>query len=219
MTIAAPHSWPPTRPSLLQRIRDPDAHESWATFVAIYVPLIYRYCRRRGLQDADALDVTQQVLVEVRRFEYQQERGHFRGWLATVTRNKIARLRRTMNRPGRPTGAADSRPDLDAGASRGEGWDWTELFNARVLETAMERIRPEFHGPRWRAFLAVAFEEVEAGDGRRWAWVEKPTPGRARQVAREMGRPVGWVYKVKCEIFKRLKEEVLNIAEDIAPFG
>lgn len=219
MMTAAPRSWPATRPSLLQRLRDPDAHEAWKTFVGIYVPLIYQYGRSRGLQDADALDVTQQVLDEVRRFEYHPERGQFRGWLATVTRHKIASLRRRMNRPGQGAGPPGSDVILETVASPGEDWDWTRLFKARVLEAAMDRVRPEFDDLKWRAFLAVAFEEVESEDGTRWAWMEKPPRDHAGRVARDLQQRVEWVYKVKSEVLKRLKEEVLDIAEDIAFFG
>jgi hypothetical protein len=81
----------PTQPSLLLRIRDAFDAESWRTFVSIYAPLIYRSCRRRGLQDADAADVGQEVLAQVarsiREFEYQPGRGRFRDWLGSVVRN------------------------------------------------------------------------------------------------------------------------------------
>ena len=57
----------PTQPSLLLRFRDASDAESWRTFVSVYAPLIYRSCRRRGLQDADAADVGQEVLTQVAR--------------------------------------------------------------------------------------------------------------------------------------------------------
>jgi DNA-directed RNA polymerase specialized sigma24 family protein len=68
-----------TRPSLLARIRDAQDAVSWQLFVNIYAPVIYRFCRHKGLQDANAADVTQETLVEtarcIRTFEYQPERG------------------------------------------------------------------------------------------------------------------------------------------------
>ena len=56
-----------TRPSLLIRIRDGGDAESWRTFVTIYAPVVYRYACRRGLQDADAADVSQEVMGKVAR--------------------------------------------------------------------------------------------------------------------------------------------------------
>jgi DNA-directed RNA polymerase specialized sigma24 family protein len=54
-----------TRPSLLVRIRDARDREAWGEFVEIYAPLVYKTARRRGLQDSDAADLTQEVLRSV----------------------------------------------------------------------------------------------------------------------------------------------------------
>ena len=56
---------PPTRPSLLVRMRDAHDQQAWADFVRLYAPAIYRFARRKGLQDADASDLTQEVLRSV----------------------------------------------------------------------------------------------------------------------------------------------------------
>jgi RNA polymerase sigma-70 factor (ECF subfamily) len=89
-------SEPFTRPSLLLRIRDPGDTESWNTFVEVYGPLIHRYGRSRGLQWADAENVTQEVFTKVaqaiRTFDYRPEQGRFRDWLGTVTCNEIKRF-------------------------------------------------------------------------------------------------------------------------------
>ncbi|MBI3363101.1 MAG: sigma-70 family RNA polymerase sigma factor, partial [Chloroflexi bacterium] len=61
---------------------------SWA---GSYQPLIFRLTRQRGLQDADAREVTQEVLVSVAgaigHWQSDPSRGSFRGWLATIARN------------------------------------------------------------------------------------------------------------------------------------
>jgi len=103
---------PETRPSLLVRVRDPADGPAWVQFVDIYAPLIYGYARKRGLQDADAADVTQEVLQAVapaiRRLDYDPRRGSFRGWLFTIVRNE---LRTFMTRQGRQ---ARGRGDTEA---------------------------------------------------------------------------------------------------------
>ena len=53
---------PTTRASLLIRIRDLQDGEAWQQFVQVYAPVVYSYARRRGLQDADAADLTQDTL-------------------------------------------------------------------------------------------------------------------------------------------------------------
>src|SRR5579872_1932049 len=83
-----------TRASLIKRIRDVRDASAWTTFLETYAPLIYGYCRRKGLQESDAADVTQEVLSEIakaaRGFEYRPERGRFRNWLGALTRHKLA---------------------------------------------------------------------------------------------------------------------------------
>src|SRR3954454_2266378 len=95
---------PPTRPSLLVRLRDRRDGQAWGQFVDLYAPLVYGFVRKQGLQDADAADLTQDVLLAVAnavgRLEYDPGRGTFRGWLFTVVRN---RLRNHRARP-RPAG-------------------------------------------------------------------------------------------------------------------
>src|SRR5688500_17383365 len=84
---------PTTRASLLIRLRDAQDHEAWVEFVSIYEPVAYRLLRRHGLQDADALEVLQDLLMAVNRsidrWDTSRERGSFRGWLRRVTRNLV----------------------------------------------------------------------------------------------------------------------------------
>ena len=47
---------PLTRPSLLIRVRDPADADAWRQFLDLYGPLVYRFARKRGLQDADAAE-------------------------------------------------------------------------------------------------------------------------------------------------------------------
>jgi len=54
-----------TRESLLIRLRDPQCDTAWQEFSAIYRPMVYRLARHSGLQDSDAEDVTQRVLLSV----------------------------------------------------------------------------------------------------------------------------------------------------------
>src|SRR5262245_38461134 len=84
---------PTTRASLLFRLRDPQDHVAWMAFVEVYEPAIYRHFRKRGLQDADARELTQELLIAVNRqiatWDLAKERGSFRGWLRRVARNRV----------------------------------------------------------------------------------------------------------------------------------
>ena len=93
----------PTRPSLLLRVRDPHDGQAWETFVAVYSPLIYGHCRKKGLHHEDAEDVTQQVFVSAwrSRDRFDRGRGTLGGWLVTITRNKVADVLRERQRDSR----------------------------------------------------------------------------------------------------------------------
>src|SRR5437763_1850266 len=78
-----------TSPTLLGRLRrDPTDQTAWSKFVDRYAPRIYAWCRQWRLQEADAKDVSQTVLLKLaekmRVFHYDPDRS-FRGWLRTLT--------------------------------------------------------------------------------------------------------------------------------------
>jgi RNA polymerase sigma-70 factor (ECF subfamily) len=194
-----------TQPSLLVRIRDAQDVASWRTFVDLYAPLIYRYCRRRGLQDADAADVGQEVLLQVARsirtFEYQPERGRFRDWLGTVIHGKLVRWHEKRIRAVNGEGGRDSEQLLAAVVSPEADTEWAAQFHAHVLRAALERLRPRFEPATWRAFEL--------------SWLEdRPAP----EAAAAAGVPVAAVYVAKSRVLKQLREEVLLLAEDVPEF-
>src|SRR5262245_31692820 len=96
--------FPETRDSLLVEVRSPANREAWDQFVLIYRPVIYRLARQRGLQDADAQDLAQQVLMAVAAAigNYEKSSGavRFRHWLRRMARNAIvnALARRSHDR-------------------------------------------------------------------------------------------------------------------------
>ena len=79
-----------TSASLLLRIRDRRDESAWGDFLKVYMPLVYSYGLKYGLQDPDAADLAQETMRRVVRsigaFEYDPVKGSFRGWLLTVAR-------------------------------------------------------------------------------------------------------------------------------------
>jgi RNA polymerase sigma factor (sigma-70 family) len=187
-----------TRPSLLLRIRDVGDADAWRTFVTIYAPLVYQYARRRGLQDADAADVTQDVLGEVARairsFEYQPARGRFRDWLLTITRRQFARFHERRAR--KPEKALDEQ-ELETIEDDRTEVEWNDAFHARVLREALRRIQPSFEPMTWRAFECV--------------WLENRSAAEAAEI---LSLRIDLVYIAKSRILKRLSAEVQEIVED-----
>jgi RNA polymerase sigma-70 factor (ECF subfamily) len=191
-----------TRPSLLVRIRDAHDREAWDQFVEIYAPLVYQMARRRGLQDADAADLTQDVLRSISgavgRLDYDRCRGTFRSWLFTVTRNALHNFFDAQRRL--PRGSGDSavqgwleeRPGQDE-----ESAAWDREYQQRLLAYAADRVRPLFEESTWQAFWQTA---VEGSAG--------------KDVARNLGMSLGAVYIAKSRVLGRIKEHIQLLIDE-----
>src|SRR5580698_9987695 len=86
------HSVTATSASLLELVKADDA-AAWERLVGLYAPLVFYWCRRWDLQETDTADVFQEVFLSVAThiggFRKDQPGGTFRGWLRTITRNKV----------------------------------------------------------------------------------------------------------------------------------
>ena len=96
--------FPETQSEVLARIQSPEDREAWEGFVSMYRPVIYRMARRRGLQDADAKDLVQRVLVAVAGSISRWEKRNgirFRHWPRRVAKNAVLNaLPRQPHDPG-----------------------------------------------------------------------------------------------------------------------
>src|SRR5262245_23045176 len=194
---------PATRASLLVRLRDGNDADAWQEFVRLYAPIIYGFARKRGLQDADAADLMQDVLRSVsmaaHRLEYDPNRGTFRGWLFTVTRNKVFNFLDSRNR--RVVASGDSRVqerlEQHADADGGMSADWEADYQRNLAAQAMERIKGEFQAATWSAFLQTA--------------VDGQAPA---QVSKSVGLSVGAIYVAKSRVIARLRQEIERMQGD-----
>ncbi len=161
-------AWKSTRPSLLERVRDPADGAAWRAFDARYGEPIVRYLQARGLQRADAEDLRQQVLVSLlsalRRFEYRPERGKFRGYLGRITRNALSR------HLGRPNpGARDLEDVVEPKDDEPDDPEWEREWTAHHLRRAMRVVRSSFDARNVAAFdrllAGASLEEVAADSG------------------------------------------------------
>lgn len=191
---------PLTRVTLLTRLRDGKDSDAWREFIRLYGPVVYGFARNRGLQDADAADLMQEVLRSIARnadkMEYDPKRGTFRGWLYTVTRNKIYNF--LNGQKNRPRGAGDSAAQerLDAVPDRADDpdADWDLEYQRRLSAKAMERVRHEFQKTTWDAFWQTAVEGRAAGE-----------------VGDALKMSTGAVYVAKSRVLARLRDEVRRI--------
>jgi RNA polymerase sigma factor (sigma-70 family) len=188
---------PSTRRSLLIRLRNPGDERAWSEFTEIYGPLVYQLARRRGLQEADAQDLVQEVFRAVagaiERFDPDPARGSFRGWLSRIARNLIINLLAAQRRHPRGTGDTDMQRLLEERPDPA-GED-SALFEAeyrrRLLTWAAERIRGSFSEGAWQAFWQTGVE------------------GRPpKEVADALGMTLGTVYKYKSSVVVRIRREI-----------
>jgi RNA polymerase sigma-70 factor (ECF subfamily) len=191
---------PSTRASLLVRLRDAGDQEAWRQFVGLYGPLIYRYGRRHRLQDADAADLTQEVLravsVSVGRLDYDPSRGSFRGWLFTLAHHKLCDFLTRARQRERGSGS-DQTDELLHELPAPEEDAWNQEYEQQLFAWAAERARGEFTDTTWQAFWRTAV------DGR-----------PAAEVAAELGLTVGAVYIAKSRVQARLKRLVQQVREE-----
>jgi len=199
-----------TRASLLLRVQDPQDRDSWNEFVSIYTPKIYLWATRLGLQEADAEDATQVVLIKLvqslRKFKYDRSRGAFRGWLKTVSQNAVRDLFREMNRVEHGLGSLSR---------------FSQLQDAKALEPQLELERILEQEAR-KKILAEAEESVQMRvKTANWnAWKLTTRDGlSAAKAAVELGLKVSDVYVARTRITNMLRAAVGNLHVDDTESG
>ncbi len=186
-----------TRPSLLARIRDPGDQQAWAEFVEIYAPLVYGFALKQGLQDADAADLTQEVLRAVARsvprLEYDRSRGSFRGYLFTVVRNELRDFHSARQRHCPGSGDTDVQWRLEQQPARVEDDSalWEREYERQLFAWAVEQVRRDFQESTWQAF-----------------WLTSIQGKSGKEVADILGLSTAAVYLAKRRVMTRLKEQI-----------
>jgi RNA polymerase sigma-70 factor (ECF subfamily) len=180
---------PSTRASLILRLRKPGDLEAWEQFSELYEPFIFRMARGRGLQDADAHDLTQEVMVRVAKsvssWEPDQGKGSFRGWLSRITRNMVVDFMRSRSRKINSVEFAEDVAECPE----------SELYDLELRKQAFvwasDKVRPLLKEATWRSFWMTAVENKSA-----------------TEAARETGLSVGAVYIAKSRVMAKLRDVV-----------
>lgn len=192
-----------TRASLLIRVRDPKDNLAWSQFAEIYMPLIFGYCAKRGIQQSDAADVAQEVMRSVAsrigEFDYDPKRGAFRGWLFTVIRSKLINFVNARGRREVASGRTSVAEMMAEHPDEQETTQWDQDCRQRLFDWAAQQARAEFHDSTWKAFRMTAVEN-------------KP----AKEAAEATGLSVGAVYIAKSRVLSRIRELVASASDDDA---
>ena len=188
---------PLTRASLVLRLRDRDDHDAWADFVVDYGPMLYRFVRSRGLQDADAADLVQDVMrsvgTAIGRLAYAKEKGGFRAWLFTITRNKLSTHFEKRKRIG-PTANDTVQIDLLNNQSSGSNeldQRWELEHQRQLAADAMEKLKSTIDPNTWSAFELTAVEGLSAEDA-----------------GKQIGMSKGAVYVARSRVTAKLRSEI-----------
>jgi RNA polymerase sigma-70 factor (ECF subfamily) len=189
----------PTSASLLARLRDDPADQAaWAEFVRRYGPQIYRWCRRWQLQEADAQDVTQFVLLKLsekmRTFSYDPARS-FRAYLKTLARYAWCDFLESCKHPAAGSGDSDVRKLLEQVETADDLLQHlNEPFDQEVLAEAEARVRQRVEARTWEAFRLTTAQGCSGADA-----------------AKQLGMKVATVFKAKSKVQKMLQEEVARL--------
>jgi RNA polymerase sigma-70 factor, ECF subfamily len=188
--------------SLLDLVRSHD-NAAWERLVRLYEPLVYSWSRKEGVSAEDAADVVQEVFRAVWRrvaeFHRDREGDTFRGWLWTITRNKVHDHFRSRGLQPAVIGGTDlyrrlqevpepvsqSTHALVAGDELGG-----------LLHRAMELIRGEFEERTWQAFWRLTIDGQPAAD-----------------IGRDLGMNPSAVRQAKYRILRRLRQEMGELSE------
>jgi len=193
--------------SLLERVRQSPENEGWNRLADLYTPLIRAWLRRYDVQDSDANDLVQEVLLAVSRdlskFEHRGQPGAFRGWLKAILVNRLRKFWRARDR--RPQAPGDSNIDarlaqLDDPSSE-MSLIWNREHDQYVLRQLLALAEPHFEPTTWNAFCRVALDGAKAD-----------------VVAREMGISLNAICLAKSRVLRRLRQESEGLIESSSGF-
>ncbi len=191
--------FPETDHSLIDRAKNTADGASWLEFMGIYQPVVYRLARRRGMQDADAQDIVQQVFGSIARsldgWRADDDRPPFRAWLTTIARNAITTAL-TRRPPDRGSGSTSVAESLERLASE-EQTDAELIVEARreIVRWAAEQIRAEFTELTWDIFWKTTMQGVSV-----------------TEVSKSSGRSIGAIYVARHRVLSRLKEKIAEVS-------
>lgn len=184
-----------TSTNLLLSLRQGGRPEAWARFVRLYSPLLYTWACKIGLQEADALDLVQDVFITLLKklpeFDYDSDRG-FREWLWVVTRNRYYEVARRKRIPI----DRSIEPDWVGNRSADENLLEEKEFRQHMLVELVPTMADQFQATTWKAFWRTAVDGCAPSD-----------------VAVELGLSSDAVYKARARVLARLHQEFSDLLD------
>jgi RNA polymerase sigma factor (sigma-70 family) len=193
-----------TRETLLNRVRRQYDEESWKEFVHYYRGYVYNIASRMGLNHHDAEEVVQDVMVKLWKklpeFQYDSNKGRFRGWLCTVTANNVKLLWQSKSQK------------LDR-LTPGEREELTTYLREIQAEPSDELAEQE-----WATYvITMAWDRVqrEFGKNEKEAFEMLSKGAGVDEVSQKLGIATSSVYVYKKRVTDRLKQEVARLNREL----
>lgn len=189
---------PSTHASMYMPIqRGEDRPEAWNAMHACYHDVIVVWCRRRGLSQACAEDLAQDIWLKLINdiHKYDPTKGKMRSWLKAVVNNALTDFwRRQRSRPVREgIGGSAFLQRLGAFAGPEAADELSVAIECEATSSAaglLDRVRSRLHETTWQAFYQTLVEKRPAKD-----------------VASELGISIAAVYKYTYRVKQMLHEE------------
>ena len=195
--------FPETRSSLLLQVQDGPQNAAWLEFATLYRPVIYRLGRKRGLQDADAQDLAQTVLLSIsrsiERWNKHEDGTSFRSWVRRITNNAIVNA---LTRKPRDAASGGPVPQMQleqlSEPSPNLQQEVEREYRREVFQRAAAIVRTDVTEDSWAAFELTVID----GQG-------------VESVAQQLKKSIGAVYTARSRVIRPLREVVEEL-EDVS---
>lgn len=191
--------FPETRESLIVQVKNPENRAAWEQFASIYRPVIFRAAVARGMQEADAQDLAQQVLLAVASaigdWERRDKSTRFRHWLRRVTRNAIVNA---LSRGPRDQARGGSSVQELLAQHRQRDAETESLidweYRRELYLQAAKIVQRDVQADTWQAFELTVID------------------GMSNQAAAEqLKKSLGAIYTARCRIMQRLRDVIAEM--------
>jgi RNA polymerase sigma-70 factor (ECF subfamily) len=196
-------SVPPTRRSLLGRLKNWHDQDSWQEFSKIYHRLILDTAIKAGLTPVEAQEVVQETLLSVAKkiagFNYDANAGSFRNWLLQITKRRIVdqfRKRRPQTQ-STPETASRIEEIPDPGGQSFETL-WNEEWHVALLDMARAFVKRKVGAKQYRMFELYVLQQQPM-----------------RMVTRTLRVNPAQVYMAKYRITQLLKREMKQLRKEM----